>query len=67
MAYTETDLTKVRQAIARGEKTVQFSDRSVTYRSIEELFQAEERIASSLETSAAARKKQTFAVGCKGF
>ncbi len=65
--YTESDLAAVRRAIATGEKSVQFSDRSVTYRSVAELIQAEERIASALETAATARRRQTYAVACKGF
>jgi hypothetical protein len=39
VAYTEADLTRVRTALLRGEKTVEFADRSVTYRSVSELQQ----------------------------
>ena len=67
MAYTEADLTAVRAAIAKGERSVQFADRSVTYRSMDELFQAEERIASSLMTTTTARSKQSLGVASKGF
>ena len=67
MAYTEADLTAVRAAIAKGERAVQFADRSVTYRSMDELFQAEERIAGALATATATRPKQAFAVASKGF
>ena len=52
MAYQASDLEAIRRAIAAGEKSVQFSDRSVTYRSLDELLQAERRIAAALgETS----------------
>lgn len=63
MAYTSTDLDAIRAAIASGERTVQFADRSVTYRSMAELFQAEARIAAAL---AATRDKQSFGVATKG-
>jgi len=67
VAYTEADLTAVRAAIAKGERSVQFADRSVTYRSMDELFQAEERIAGALATATSTRPKQSFAVASKGF
>jgi hypothetical protein len=63
MAFTEDDLEKIRRAIATGEKTVQFSDRSVTYRSIDELRQAEQAIAASLTGA----PKQFLAYTDKGF
>lgn len=68
MAYTQADLDAVRSAIAKGERSVDFSDRSVTYRSMDELLRAEERIANALaEASSETRKKQTFGVASKGF
>lgn len=68
MPYTQSDLDAIRAAIAKGERMVTFADRSVTYRSIDELFQAEARIASALATAASpGRPKQSFGVGTKGF
>lgn len=64
MAYSQTDLDAIQRAIAKGERTVQFADRSVTYRSMDELFQAEARIAQELRTP---RVKQTLVVSSKGF
>ncbi len=64
VAFSQTDLDAIRAAIAKGEKMVQFADRSVTYRSMDELFQAEARIAQALRTS---RAKQTLVVSSKGF
>ena len=64
MAFTQADLDAVRSAIARGERSVQFADRSVTYRSMDELLRAEERISNALTTE---RSKQTFGVASKGF
>jgi hypothetical protein len=68
VAYTEADLTAVRTAIAKGERSVQFADRSVTYRDISELLQAEARISQALASAPATRrKKQMFGVASKGF
>ncbi len=64
MAFTQADLDAVRAAIAKGERSVQFSDRSVTYRSMEELFKAEEHISSALATET---NKQSFGITSKGF
>jgi len=63
MAFTQSDLDRIRTAIARGEKTVQFADRSTTYRSMDELLQAEARIAAAL----AARTRQSYGSASKGF
>lgn len=63
MAFSSVDLDAVRKAIARGERVVQFADRSVTYRSIDELLQAEAHIAQSLNTGS--RPKQSVLIGDK--
>ena len=63
MAYTTADLDAVRTAIAKGERTVQFADRSVTYRSMDELLRAEQRISGAL----ASRPKQSLGYAEKGF
>lgn len=67
MAYTAADLAAVRVALLRGEQTVQFADRSVTYRSITELLLVESRILTELATPATTRKKQTLGVSSNGF
>jgi hypothetical protein len=67
VAYTQADLDAIRAAIAKGERAVMFADRSVTYRSMDELLQAESRIASALSTVASPRAKQSLAVATKGF
>lgn len=66
MAFSEADLDAIRAAIAKGERMVQFADRSVTYRSIEELVQAEARINQALNAGTA-RAKQSLTVTTKGF
>lgn len=64
MGFVQADLDAIRAAIAKGERVVIFSDRSVTYRSMTELLEAEQRIAAALST----RPKQTYVVqGGKGF
>ncbi len=65
MAYVEADLDRIRGAITRGELMVTFADRTVTYRSIDDLLKAEARIAAAL--SIATRPRQTVIVGHKGF
>jgi hypothetical protein len=68
--YTEADLAVIRRAMSRGERTIQFTDRSVTYRSAEELIALEARIVRALaasSTPATSRRKQTRVVSSKGF
>jgi hypothetical protein len=59
MSWTTADLTAVERAIASGELSVQFADRRVQYRSIDELLKArdviKESIAGSGGTAAAVR------------
>lgn len=58
MAYTQADLDAIRAAIVRGEKSVQFADRLVVYRSLEELRAAENIVANAVDP----RPKQTLGV-----
>jgi hypothetical protein len=52
MAWTQTQLDAIEAAIASGELTVRFGDRTVTYRSMEELLQARAVVKESLATEA---------------
>jgi len=69
--YTDADLIAIRRAISKGERSVQFADRMVTYRSIDELLQAEARIAGSLATTTTTttprRARQSLITTTKGF
>lgn len=65
MAYSQADLDSIQSAIAKVELIVEFGDRKVTYRSIDDLLKAEERIATALSTGT--RSKQSFGSSCKGF
>jgi hypothetical protein len=56
-SYTGDDLARIRAAIARGERTVQFADRSVTYASIDDLLKAERAIAAALAAESETRSK----------
>jgi hypothetical protein len=69
MAYTESDLVTLRTARLRGVRTVQFSDRSVTYYSDAEYKQLEQDILRELgQTSTTRRSKQVFGVAAsKGY
>ena len=40
MAYTEEQLTALEAALAKGEKRVSFGDKTIEYRTIEELVEA---------------------------
>lgn len=46
--YTQDDLDRIEKAIATGVLTVQIGDRSVTYRSIDELIKAKNDIIKKL-------------------
>lgn len=62
--FTDADLANIRKAIAKGELIVEYGDRKVTYRSIDDLLKAEQHVAQSL---APQRQKQSFGVSSKGF
>ena len=51
MAFTSTDIDTIDRAIASGELSVRLGDRQVTYRSLEELLKARDRISTVLEAA----------------
>ena len=57
MAYTQKHLDAVERAIARGEKVVRYTDRTVEYRSIDELLKARDVIRTSLTEVAGPRSR----------
>lgn len=68
MAFTEADLAAVEAAIAKGEGYVQFADRAVTYRSVEQLQEARREIQKELAAAAGRTStRQTLIVASKGF
>lgn len=67
MAYTVTDLERLRRAIASGRVNVKYEDRSVTYRSLDEMLRLESRIAAELgEATAQRAEKRRFTSYGKG-
>lgn len=52
MAWTTTDLTRIETAIASGELRVQFADRAVQYRSMDELLKARDLIKETIAQAA---------------
>lgn len=51
MAFTQTQLDAIDAAIASGELTVSFGDRSVTYRSMSDLRRARELIKAEMQAA----------------
>jgi len=60
---TAADLAAIEAALYRGEQSVTFADRSVTYRSIDDLLKARDLIKAELTT----RPRQTLIVASKGW
>ena len=54
MAYTQAHLDALEAALAKGEKRVTFGDKTVEYRSIDELIKAIEAVKRDLFEQAAA-------------
>lgn len=54
MAYTEDQLTALEAALAKGEKRVTFGDKTIEYRSVEELKDAIRAVERGLAEQAAA-------------
>ncbi|QIH07155.1 MULTISPECIES: hypothetical protein [unclassified Pseudomonas] len=57
MSFTQKHLDAIEAAIARGEKTVRYVDRTVEYRTVDELLRAREEIRGSLAASAGPRPR----------
>ena len=57
MSFTQKHLDAVEAAIARGEKTVRYTDRTVEYRTVDELLKAREEIRASLINAAGPRSR----------
>ena len=53
MAYTEDQLTALEAALAKGEKRVTFGDKTIEYRSVEELKEAIRAVERGLAEQAA--------------
>lgn len=52
MAWTQTDIDKLKAAIAQGATKVKFADREVTYRSLEEMRETLRLLQAEVDTAA---------------
>ncbi|MNC45753.1 hypothetical protein D3C76_1875020 [compost metagenome] len=57
MAFTQKQLDAIEAAIARGEKIVKYTDRTVEYRDVDELLRARDEIRTGLATAAGPRSR----------
>jgi len=60
MAYTQQDLQTLERAIASGVQQVRYSDRLVTYQSIDAMRAARQEIANELGITLSAPKRRVF-------
>lgn len=51
MAWTQTDVDKLKAAIAQGATKVKFADREVTYRSLDEMRETLRMIQAEVDTA----------------
>ena len=66
MAYTQTQLDALQEALASGTLTVTYEGRSVTYRSVQELQRAIAVVQSALNQQSGKRTRQYRMSGSKG-
>ena len=57
MAFTTDDLTRIERAIAKGERRVTFSDRTVEYRDIADLLKARDAIKTAISHETGTRRR----------
>jgi hypothetical protein len=68
MAYTTDQLTALETALAKGEKSVTFADRTIVYRTVDEMLSAMREIKRNLALSVAAPTVRHIRVNSeKGF
>jgi len=67
MAYTQSQLDALQNALASGTLTATFDSRSVTYRSVRELQLAISIVQNSLNQQSGKRVRQYQLSGSKGF
>ena len=66
MAYTQSHLDALQEALASGTLTVTFEGRSMTYRSVQELQRAISVVQDSLNQQSCKRVRQYQLSGSKG-
>jgi multidrug resistance efflux pump len=68
LTYSPTQLAPLKQALATGERRVSFGDKTVEYRSVEELQAAIRTVEAELARAAGTRaKRQIRVTTAKGF
>lgn len=67
LAEAQAARAALQAALAKGERSVQFSDRAVTYRSADELRDAIAYYDGLIARLSGGRKRQVLAVASKGF
>ncbi|MEM9378425.1 MAG: hypothetical protein AAGB93_00650 [Planctomycetota bacterium] len=65
MAWTQDDLDRINRAISNGRLSVQYEDRRVQYRSLQEMLQIRQLMRDELEGSSG-RVRRTYARHDKG-
>ena len=55
--YTKDDLEKLEAAIAQGIQTVKYTDKEITYRSLEEMLKIREIMLKAVEKSSISEKR----------
>lgn len=58
MAITQQDIDKIDRAIARGESVVRFADRTVEFRSVDELIKAKQAMQAELSKATNPRRSR---------
>lgn len=56
MAITQQDIDRLDAAIARGERVVRFADRTVEYRSVDELIKARNDLRNEMSKASPTRR-----------
>ena len=69
MAITQQDIDKIDRAIAKGESVVRFADRTVEYRSVDELIKAKNAMLAELSKTTTPRRSRVTRIyhAGKGF
>ena len=67
MSYTQTQLDALKRALATGERRVSFGDRTLEYRSVEELQAAIRTVEAEIARAGGTPRRQIRITTAKGF
>ena len=67
MSYTQSQLDALKKALATGERRVSFGDKTVEYRSVEELQAAIRTVEAEIARGSGTPKRQIRVTTAKGF